>query len=420
MPIPYTELTKLAFSALKERKVRSILTTMMVVIGVTLITALNGFLAGTEARVTEQFSTLGANVIWVYSTSSAMVLTPSVANNIKAISGVQEVVPIVMQSATVTIGGTEKSVVILGIDQSKLNLIFPTAEVEEGTYVPYTSSYGALLGSSVAKVEGRKAVSVGQTITIKYLKLEGGRSIPQQKTLRVEGILAPAGAGGFFSIDNMILVSTPAAQSMFSKGNSYDSILVVAKNEDVVSDVAKKIKEAYPQVEALTWKGLLNAIKTIVGTLQAMGNAIASVSLMVAAVGILASLYTSVVERTREIGLLKALGFTSRDVAMQFLFEATLIGVIGGAIGNVLGVGLAYLLAYIVAQYRETALGAWQEASTEMNTYGSPISPYTPPIFTPWIFVSAWMFAVIVSALAGVYPAMRAAKLDPVEALRRE
>ena len=93
MPIPYTELTKLAFSALKERKVRSILTTMMVVIGVTLITALNGFLAGTEARVTEQFSTLGANVTWVYSTSSAMVLTPSVANNIKAINGVQDVAP---------------------------------------------------------------------------------------------------------------------------------------------------------------------------------------------------------------------------------------------------------------------------------------------------------------------------------------
>ncbi len=325
MAIPYTELTKLAFSALKERKVRSILTTMMVIIGVTLITALNGFLAGTEVRVTEQFSTLGANVIWVYSTSSAMVLTPSVANNIKAINGVQDVAPVVMQSATVTIGGTEKSVVVLGIDQSKLNLIFPTVEVEEGAYVPYTSSYGALLGSSVAQVEGRKAVSVGQTVTIKYFKLEGGRSIPQQKTLRVEGILAPAGAGGFFSIDTMILVSTPAAQSMFGKGNSYDSILVVAESEGVVSDVAKKIKEAYPQVEALTWKGLLNAIKTIVGTLQAMGNAIASVSLMVAAVGILASLYTSVVERTREIGLLKALGFTSRDVAMQFLFEAILI-----------------------------------------------------------------------------------------------
>ena len=84
---------------------------------------------------------------------------------------------------------------------------------------------------------------------------------------------------------------------------------------------------------------------------------IASVSLMVAAVGILASLYTSVVERTREIGLLKALGFTSRDVAMQFLFEAILIGAIGGVIGNVLGVGLAYLLAYIVAQYRKTSLG---------------------------------------------------------------
>jgi putative ABC transport system permease protein len=139
-----------------------------------------------------------------------------------------------------------------------------------------------------------------------------------------------------------------------------------------------------------------------------MMSGVAVVSLLVAAVGILASLYTAVLERTKEIGLLKALGMKNRFLVTFFLNEALIIGLIGGAVGNIAGVGLAHILAILIAKSREAS-------ATELITLG-----YAPPIFTVDIFLTVLAFTVALSMVSGMYPAWRAAGLDPVVALRKE
>jgi putative ABC transport system permease protein len=148
------------------------------------------------------------------------------------------------------------------------------------------------------------------------------------------------------------------------------------------------------------------------GAFSVFLGSVASVSLVVAAVGIFAGLYTSVMERTKEIGLLKSIGFKKRGILGVFLTEAALIGLIGGLVGDAVGVILGYGMAVIAGQVRS-------QVTAEMTAGGTSIS-YVPPSFTLENFLFILAFSVAVSMLAGAYPAWRASRLDPVVALRKE
>jgi len=151
-------------------------------------------------------------------------------------------------------------------------------------------------------------------------------------------------------------------------------------------------------------------IQNIMGYIQMVMGSIATVSLIVAAVGIFTALYTSVTERTREIGVLKAIGFKKWMILGAFLNEAILIGIVGGSLGVLAGIGLAQVLAVVTGSMRAGI-------TTPM---GPGMPGYVPPIFTPQMLIFVWVFCCILSVLAGIYPAWRAARLDPVVALRKE
>jgi len=412
-----TDLIGYSFGAMRERKLRAILTIAMVVIGAGLMTALNGMTTGMYQYIGGQFGTLGANVVMVLpGMESTMRINEQTASVIRRINGVKIAVPYVQQTATAQSAGATATVLVTGSDQRYLNDIFPTLKVEEGTLVAPHDSIGIVLGHSVAYPPDKPTpfARLGGVVVISFTTVKENQQVTVKRSFIVRGILAEMGTSGMFlPIDRMAFMSLPAATAFFGTAGDYSGVNVIATGSEKAEQVASEIRRIYGRsFEVYTSKTLIQLIQNILGAFSVFLGSVASVSLIVASVGIFAGLYTSVMERTREIGLLKAIGFKKRGILGVFLGEATLIGLIGGLLGDAVGAGLGYGMAVIAGQVRS-------QVTSEM-TAGGPSIGYTPPVYTLENFLFILAFSVAVSMLAGAYPAWRASRLDPVVALRKE
>jgi putative ABC transport system permease protein len=405
-----------SLGAMRERKLRAILTIAMVVIGAGLMTALNGLTTGMYQYIGDQFGTLGANVVMVLpGMDSTTRITEQTASVIRQINGVKISIPYVQKVATVQSAGTTASILVTGSDQRYLNEIFPNLKVEEGTLVSPQDSIGIVLGHSVAYPpdKARPFARLGSVVMVSFTTVKEKQQVTVKRSFVVRGILAEMGTSGMFlPVDKMAFMSLPAATSFFDTAGDYSGVNVITSGPEKAEQVAVEIRRLYGRsFEVYTSKTMIQLIQNILGAFSMFLGSVASVSLIVASVGIFAGLYTSVMERTREIGLLKALGFKKRGILGVFLCEATLIGIIGGLLGDLLGVGLGYGMAVIAGQVRGEFTGELAEGS---------VIAYVPPAFTVENFLFIMAFSIAVSMLAGAYPAWRASRLDPVVALRKD
>lgn len=405
-----------SLGAMRERKLRAILTIAMVVIGAGLMTALNGLTTGMYQYIGDQFGTLGANVVMVLpGMDSTTRITEQTASVIRQINGVKISIPYVQKVATVQSAGTTASILVTGSDQRYLNEIFPNLKVEEGTLVSPQDSIGIVLGHSVAYPpdKARPFARLGSVVMVSFTTVKEKQQVTVKRSFVVRGILAEMGTSGMFlPVDKMAFMSLPAATSFFDTAGDYSGVNVITSGPEKAEQVAVEIRRLYGRsFEVYTSKTMIQLIQNILGAFSMFLGSVASVSLIVASVGIFAGLYTSVMERTREIGLLKALGFKKRGILGVFLCEATLIGIIGGLLGDLLGVGLGYGMAVIAGQVRGEFTGELAEGS---------VVAYVPPAFTVENFLFIMAFSIAVSMLAGAYPAWRASRLDPVVALRKD
>jgi putative ABC transport system permease protein len=405
------ELFRMASSALSERRLRTGLTILMVVIGSTLITSLNGLNRGASNFISDQLSTLGGNIL-IISPSASMgafgpsretariPLTSQTVRTLERLRWVDEVVPFVSGAVTIRIGGEGKSVTIVGMDQSKLKYIAPKTELLKGRLASSSDFIGMVLGYKVAYEGGEPKIKPGQTVKVEVSKVElvGGlqRVSVEEKAFQVRGILKELGNMLF---DVQAYVSLPAAKALLDKGSEYDGIYVVTRDSKYNGEVEDEIRRIYGKNIGVTSpKAIAETINTILGTFNAYISSIALVSLLVGAVGIVTTLFTSVMERTREIGLLKALGFSNPTILLMFLVESMLIGGIGGILGLAAGIIGAHLLVKVVP-FGVTGI---------------------TPIFNPMDIAYIWTISFILSMVAGLYPAWRASRLSPLEALRKE
>jgi len=401
---------------MRERKLRAILTIAMVMIGAGLMTALNGLTTGMYQYIGSQFGTLGANVIMVLpGQESATRITEQTASVISRLDGVKVAIPYVQQGATAESAGASETVLVTGSDQRYLRDVFPSLQVIEGTLVASHDSIGIVLGHSIAYPpdKSKPFARVGMVVTISFTTVKEKEPETVKRSFIVRGILAEMGTSGMFlPIDRMVFLSLPAATSLFDTAGNYSGVNVIATGPEKAEQVASAIRRLYGRsFEVYTSKTIISLIQNILGAFSVFIGSIASVSLVVASVGIFAGLYTSVMERTKEIGLLKAVGFKKRGILGVFLGEAILIGLIGGLLGDAVGVGLGYGMAIAAGNIRG-------QFANEMTT-GATIA-YVPPAFTLENFLFILGFSVAVSMLAGAYPAWRASRLDPVVALRKE
>jgi len=203
------------------------------------------------------------------------------------------------------------------------------------------------------------------------------------------------------TIDNGIVITLQAGNSLLQKSGKYDSLFVIAKTSNYVEAVEQEIRHLYGNnIGITTVKAILKTIQQFTAGISAFLTSIGIVALVVGAVGVITTLYTSVIERTREIGTLKAIGAQDRIILILFLFEALLIGVFGATIGLGTGIGFGYAL------------------SSVMKTSGGGST--SAPLYLLDNMLRVWFISVGLSVLAGVLPALKASRLLPIEALRTQ
>jgi putative ABC transport system permease protein len=399
------DLVRLALARLRSSRVRAALTMLGVIIGVGSVVALVAVGQGATRGITTQLEGLGTNLLTVNPGSftsfgtrgaagSATTLTIDDAKALAAIDGVAAVAPELSTQQLVVAGKENTTTSIVGTSAQYATVHNHT--IWQGSFLTQPAAdlglRVAVLGATTASDLGLGASAVGTDISI------GG--IP----FRVIGILQSKGGSGPLNQDDMIIVPLRAVKSHFVSGDSVRSVAVSVATADqmdrVKAAITTELKSRHglgaadaADFNVFDQAQLLTTVNSITGLLTVLLAGIASISLIVGGIGIMNIMLVSVRERTREIGIRKAIGAKNRDILFQFLIEALVLSLVGGFIGILVGLGVTAAIG---------AIAGWGF------------------VFSPATLVVALVFSLAVGVIFGVWPARQAARLDPIAALRYE
>lgn len=400
------------WDAIRTHKLRSMLTSLGILMGIAAVVLTVGLGQGAQQQVDKQLAALGGNLLIVSPGSSdsggvrggfgsAVTLTSSDASALASKTAAPDIAGVapVSQSSSQSVvnGSTNWTTTIVGTNESWLSV--RGRSLAEGRFLTAddakTAAAVVVLASDTASELFGPINSVGQNVTI--------NSVPYE----VVGVLTSAGSDSTTNLDDQAIVPISTAQQRIIGGTSRTSvasIYVKATSDD-------RLSAAYQEANAIlgfrhsvtsgsstdftitTQQSVLNTTSSVSGTLTTLLIGIACLSLIVGGIGVMNIMLVSVKERTREIGLRKALGGTPALIRRQFLSEASMLGLTGGLLGVALGVGAAKTLPHFI---------------------DNPVA-----ISVPWILL-AIAVAIVIGVGFGVYPAARAARLSPIDALRSE
>jgi putative ABC transport system permease protein len=405
-----TDIIHETLSALSANKVRTALTMLGIVIGISSVIILVAIGQGAQSSIQSSIQSIGSNLILIFpgaqrgpgiqvstGRGAARTLTPADADAIKTeISGIQAVAPEIDGRYQIAARGTNTNTQVVGTISGYAAVRNIT--VDEGSFISdqdvASRNKVAVIGPTTRDdLFGAGAEGIGQTIRIKGIQFT------------VIGVTKSKGGSGFNNQDDVIYIPLSAAQLFLVGDSSYVSTIGISATDatamtQVQNDITAlllarhKISDAtQADFSVLNQADIVSAASSVTGTFTALLGAVAGISLVVGGIGIMNMMLTTVTERTREIGLRKAIGAKRSDINTQFLVEAIALTVIGGAIG----VAIGWLVSYTV-----TSLGVLQTS----------------------ISMSSVLLAFGVSAAIGIvfgyYPARRASRLNPIEALRYE
>ncbi len=418
----------IAYSSLKDRKLRTVLTMLGILIGPATIVSLLSITGGFNAGITQQFEKMGVNTVVVMPARAGRTLTVSDVNRLQSIGNVKTVSPFYQSAATLSSG---TGISISGIAPQDLGSLIPGFSLSEGRLPGEYEITGAVIGYNLAYPSdpAKTPLRLDQVVTVSRTVRELGRAKTVTRSFLVVGIANKFGQGLVLNIDDGIVISLKAGQ-VLTGSTSYTGIFVIADRVERVSSVVDNISSVLENVRTVTVQQILDTVQTILGTVTLLLLSIALMSVVVAFFGIMTTMLTTVTERTREIGLLKALGYNNREVLLIFLFEATLMGLVGGLTGSSLGAGLSFLLMNLLSRSLGSNSGSSQAQTSVSSTrgaapmggqFGGAASFFSiTPLISPELIVGAILMATAVATLAGLIPAWRASRLTPVEALRHE
>jgi putative ABC transport system permease protein len=391
------ELVRLALSRLRTSRVRAALTMLGVVIGVASVVALVGVGQGTTSNITSRLAGLGTNLLTISpraNTGTSATLTIDDADALGSVTGVAAVAPELQTTATVAARGETTSTSIVGTTADYATVRAFT--IWQGTFLTDAgvdlSLRIAVLGATAADDLGLGSEAVGTEITINGLPFQ------------VVGILQPKGGSGFQNPDDQVMVPIGTVAKYFVAGQSVRTIGVSVASVDQMNAtnaaITTLLRERHELAAAdsddftiFDQAQLLETASSISETLTLLLGGIASISLLVGGIGIMNIMLVSVRERTREIGIRKAVGARGRDILAQFLIEALTLSLLGGLIGIAVGLGVSAFIG---------RLAGWGF------------------VFNPGTIALAVFFSLAVGVVFGVWPARQAARLDPITALRYE
>jgi putative ABC transport system permease protein len=420
-----TDIFSYAFSAIKLRKLRAGLTTLGVVIGIAAIVALLSITQGLQVAIATQLQKGFATdtLIVTARSDSGFKLLVNDTKTIEEIGGENVTVSlaIILRTGYIKSGGQTSRVSIVGVNFAAYKEIYSsTFSAEEGAIPQNPENNAVAVGKRVSDPWGNGTLfcRTGDNVEIIWTNTTAR---PLKNETFTGSVIAVLKEVGGFSLggpsDTSVYIPIMQAQNFFGT-DECEMIIVKLKSDDkaTIDSTAKTIREAFSnQVTVTSSTAVLSIISSVFSTIQLFLAGIAAISLLVAGIGIMNIMIVSMMERTREIGILKALGMKSRQVLLIFLSEAAIIGLLGAVIGVGAGWGIAQVTVRVFST-GDSFGGGIRQTNQAALTNGITISP----VLTPTVLFGAITFGLIVSVLFGLYPAWRASKLKPVEALRYE
>lgn len=395
------ETFNLALVNLWRNKTRSLLTALGIIIGVSAVILLVSLGQGLQNYITGQFESLGTNLIYVLPGQTleqgfgqgppnlaGSKLTLRHVDEIKNLGGpIKNAAADNDIPASVEYRGQSKYTTVGGLSAEWIEMI--NIEVESGRTITQSdvklSRNVTFLGQSIVEEFFGSSNPIGKRITIADEKFE------------VVGVIGEIGAQSIgFDIDNFVGIPITVSQRIFGNDNLQTIIVQAKTSEDIPSAIDAVERYLLKQMDeddfsVVDQSSLLETINNILGVLTAALGGIAAISLVVGGVGIMNIMYVSVTERTKEIGLRKAVGAKPQDILSQFVIEAVTLSLLGGGIGIVIGI-----------------------------TGAAAINQFFPAVVTFWSVFLAFGVSAVVGIVFGVAPALRASRLDPIDALRYE
>ncbi len=400
----FIETFRVAFEAILSNKVRSGLTMLGVIIGVMAVILLVSIGEGAQVYITKELTGLGTNLLIITpgKTSTRGGFHPPSAGTVRKLTYddslalrrrawiLTDAVPLVLGTGKIKYQNMGRDTMVIGTtpEFQRVRSLF----VDTGNYVSQgdvdSKAKVIVLGTKVKEELFGADNPLGKVVTLSDARY------------RVIGVMRKKGTSLGMDIDDIVYVPVTSGQELFDTDSLFEIIASTPRAEDVdraiaqIKDILIKRHAHKEDFTIQTQGAMLETMNTILGVLTAVLGGIAGISLVVGGIGIMNIMLVSVRERTREIGIRKALGARNRDIMAQFMIEAITLSGAGGVIGILLGVGLALLIPVFV-----TVL---------------------PTSVSAWSIIMAFTFSAAVGVFFGVYPARRAALQDPIQALRYE
>ena len=393
------DIAQISADSLRERKFRFALNLIGILIGCTAVTGLVSITQGLSNDVNKQLEVFGPQNIMVIpgQIQQGRGIVGSTLNwrDLEVISKVPDVsvaTPIIANKiVSFNVRGRDFLVEMFGVTNEYFE-INKNADVEDGRSLLRTDTSAVVIGANIAHPldEDEPIMGVGDRIKVKAKVNEQVKEL----SLRVVGVYERTGGSFGANLDDSIGIPLRTAQQFWEIGGEFDYIMVQAEELELVKEVEERIENKLGEaVTVISFDSAQELVGDVIGTIEAVLGGIAAISLVVAGVGIINTMTISVMERTREIGVLKAIGAKRTDVLLMFLSETIMTGIVGGSMGALFG----FFLSNIIGNY--------------INL---------PPAPSLGLALFVVGFAMATSVISGLYPAWRASSLNPVEALRYE
>lgn len=393
---------RLALKALTERRARAILTIIGISIGPLVLVMMSSVVRSYSDYIVERVTSLGQNAIAIFPRENHR-LSEEDLNFIKSLEGVMRAEPFYSTQGLLKRGSEEIRVSIFAVEYNLIFEAIGSLKILEGD-IP-SDALSAIVGKKIAFKDGRERYFIlDDVITIAIPRIEGDRIVGKRNmNVKIGAILEEYGGALIVDPDSTVFLSFEAGKKFLGM-RDWSGIFALTSDPSYVKGVVSAIRGKYEdRLQVIAFSAIAEAISSVTGAINFINFSTSLSAFAVAVAGIAATMITSVMERTREIGVMKAIGYTNSQILLLILLESIVMSIIGGSIGITLGV-----------------IGAHMLSSRGLTIGGLGLTFVLSPKITFELLAQTISLTISIGLIGGILPAYRASKIPPVVALRYE